>query len=424
MPVRATVNQSVQVGVESVSGTSVPANKLLEAYIWTFGSKPTTKQFTATGRKYPAASELLMEMSQGKIAGNGCFNSLVYPLSSLFGGATITLHAGGATQANDWKWTPGLSGAYSPKTLTVQQGDAIDAEQYSYLMFPAFGYTFTRKQELEDSGDWFSQTFTDGISLTASPTPIPVVPATGAQSNVYLDTTSAGLGGTLITQDVLKVDFKASNYYGQYWPVNRANASYTSHLDLLPKNELKITLHASPAAIAYIATYLRTGVRAYIRTDVLGGAAEVDQIVGVGAASAGTFTLTYKGQTTAGIAYNALASVVQTAVQGLSTVGSGNAIVTGTAPNWTVRMAGSLATDTTVMTGSGAGLTGGAFTINTVVTNYERKHDMACFMVDVAEFGDVDGAYAYETTWMIAEDVNWGSGTAQIFTATNLLSAL
>lgn len=50
-----------------------------------------------------------------------------------------------------------------------------------------------------------------------------------------------------------------------------------------------------------------------------------------GSPSGGTFTLTFAGQTTSGIAYNAAASAVQSALEALSTVGSGNATVTGSA---------------------------------------------------------------------------------------------
>ena len=47
------------------------------------------------------------------------------------------------------------------------------------------------------------------------------------------------------------------------------------------------------------------------------------------APTGGTFTLTFNGSTTAGIAYNANAATVQTALTGLASVGAGNATVTG-----------------------------------------------------------------------------------------------
>ena len=72
-----------------------------------------------------------------------------------------------------------------------------------------------------------------------------------------------------------------------------------------------------------------------------------------GTPTGGTFTLSFAGQTTTGIAYNAAASAVQSALEALSTVGSGNATVTGSAGgpySVTISAVGTL-------TGSGASLT-------------------------------------------------------------------
>ena len=76
--------------------------------------------------------------------------------------------------------------------------------------------------------------------------------------------------------------------------------------------------------------YLQTGTTYYLRVDAKGSVIDNLQTVTItGSPTGGTFTLTYKGQTTAGIAYNAAASAVQTALVGLSTVGTGNATVSG-----------------------------------------------------------------------------------------------
>jgi RHS repeat-associated protein len=75
----------------------------------------------------------------------------------------------------------------------------------------------------------------------------------------------------------------------------------------------------------------------------------------------GTFTLTFNGQTTSAIAYNASAATVQSALQALSTIGSGNALVASpTGSGWIVRFAGTLAGAVQpAITGNGSGLTGG-----------------------------------------------------------------
>lgn len=80
-----------------------------------------------------------------------------------------------------------------------------------------------------------------------------------------------------------------------------------------------------------------------------------------GTPSGGTFTLTFGGNTTSGLAFNAAASAIQSALQGLASIGSGNATVTGSAGGpWTVTFGGSLAAaNQPLLTANGASLTGG-----------------------------------------------------------------
>lgn len=81
--------------------------------------------------------------------------------------------------------------------------------------------------------------------------------------------------------------------------------------------------------------------------------------VGVGAATAGTFTLSYGGKTTAPIAYNATVAAVKAALVALDDglVDADWPAVTGAAPTWVVTTPGG------TLTGTGTGLTGGAFAI-------------------------------------------------------------
>lgn len=79
-----------------------------------------------------------------------------------------------------------------------------------------------------------------------------------------------------------------------------------------------------------------------------------------GAPTGGTFTLSFGGQTTTAIAYNATAATVQTELGKLTSIGAGNVQVTGTAGGpYTIAIDGS---KTGTLTGSGTGLTGGTNT--------------------------------------------------------------
>lgn len=94
------------------------------------------------------------------------------------------------------------------------------------------------------------------------------------------------------------------------------------------------------------------------------GAAAAPYTVTIGGSpTGGTFTLSVGAQTTAAIAYNATASAVQSALAALSTVGTGNVQVTGSAGGpYTVAFDAAV---TGTFTGSGASLTpSGSVTIS------------------------------------------------------------
>jgi P22 coat protein - gene protein 5 len=111
-------------------------------------------------------------------------------------------------------------------------------------------------------------------------------------------------------------------------------------------------------------------VYAGTNTVIDGDTNEVQKVEITGGPTGGTFTLTYSGQTTAAIAYNASAAAVQGALTDLSNIRVGDVIVSGAAGGpYEVTFTGSLrATNVAQMTASGAGLTGGTTPGVTVTT--------------------------------------------------------
>ncbi len=78
----------------------------------------------------------------------------------------------------------------------------------------------------------------------------------------------------------------------------------------------------------------------------------------LGGATGGTFTITYGGETTAGIAYGATAATTKTAIEALTTVGTGNVEVVAITGGFEIYMKGALAGSHEQITGSVATLTG------------------------------------------------------------------
>lgn len=92
------------------------------------------------------------------------------------------------------------------------------------------------------------------------------------------------------------------------------------------------------------------------------GTNEVQTATKSGTISGGTFTLTYEGQTTSSLAYNASTATVKAALEALSTIGSGNIDVGGTTlnlGNMTFTFKGTLAASDVSLIVLNSSLTGG-----------------------------------------------------------------
>jgi hypothetical protein len=422
---RSTVNQKVQIGAESNTalGTNVAAGKLLESFDWVFGVEADINLYTPTGHKYPNVQEENTEWASGTVGGNLDFNGVLYPLASVWGAVTPSAHGASAT-AKDWVFTPPTTGSIVPQTYTIEQGDAIRAHKFNYVLFTEWGYKGTRK-DFTMSGKVMCQPIQDGITLTSSPTAVAIAPVVAKQANVYLDTTSAGLGTTLLTR-VLSIDFAFTNTYGPLWVLNRATVGWTAHVDQMPSGKFKLKVEADSNGMALLPNYLQTGNTAYIRVNAQGNIIDNLQTLTIGGgATGGTFTLSYKGQTTAPITYSAAltGATINTAFQLLSTV-STNCTVSGSAGGpYTFTFSGALASDMSAVTATNVSLSGGTPTITLVAQAYNIfQHDMAVKIGKPAPFSDDQGVFATEWECTVIEDPAWGK--AQTATVTSLITAL
>lgn len=266
---RATVNQQAQIGVETTAGTAVAATKILTATDIAPGSKIQIKPYRAGGRKFPYEAVPGKEWTEAKLSGPASYNELAYWLSA-FAAATITTHAGG-TLSKDWTGTPNLSGNQNTQTYTLEKGDSTRAFKFAYGLLTGIQLDFSR-DEVAFSGDMFGQLLTDGITLTSlvegPTTTIAKQPILGAHTNWYLDTVAGNIGNTQLL-NTAKGTFTVAGAYGQWWPMNRANASFGKHIDLAPKVTLKLRMEADSVGMSPLA-YMRLGSTCYIQSDSQG----------------------------------------------------------------------------------------------------------------------------------------------------------
>lgn len=121
-----------------------------------------------------------------------------------------------------------------------------------------------------------------------------------------------------------------------------------------------------------------------------GAVNEVQTITITGSPTGGDYTLTFDGETTAAIAYNANAAAVDSALEALSNIGAGNVTVSGTSPK-TVTFTGTLAgASQPLITADASGLTGGTDPDITVVQTTEGAigQTIAGILYDTVEFAD------------------------------------
>jgi hypothetical protein len=421
---RQSINQRFQIGAESTSalGTIVAATKLLECYDLTITIATDLVTYTPTGHKYPNIQEENEEWVDIAVAGNLDYNGVIYPLGGVCGATSPVAH-GASSVAKDWIFGPPVTGSIVPQTYTLEQGDIVRAQRVAFGLFTAFGYKGTRK-DFTVTGAMLAQSILDAITLTPTPVAVPVNPVIAKQVNVYLDTTAAALGTTLLTR-VLSVEFDMSAVYGPMWVLNRANVSWTNYVDLAPKATVKLMVEADVNGMALLPT-LQAGTSMFMRVQALGAIIDNLQTLTIGGgATSGTFSLTYKGATTAPITYSAAltSTTVNTAFQLLSTV-STNCTVSGSAGGpYTFTFSGPLASDPSAVTVTNISLSGGTPTVALVAQAYATfQHDMAIKIGKPSAFSDSAGVFAIEFECPIIEDFTWGK--SQLFTITNLLTAL
>jgi hypothetical protein len=249
-----------QIGVESTSGTSVAANKLLRYLAYEPGINLSFNRFRPQGQIVPSAITPGMDYTDWNLAGQGSYSELIYPFSGLWGAATITTVE---TTASRHVWTPAGRTEITPKTFTVETGSSTRAQKATYVTQSGVELTFNRSDGVAVSGSAFGQQIQDNITLTGSPTGLQDKPILPTHLDVFVDTTSAGLGTTKLLRDFNAV-FRYSDARGPVWPINSANASFASDVQTEPSVQMELTVAADSVGMGLLVN-ARAGDTRYIR---------------------------------------------------------------------------------------------------------------------------------------------------------------
>lgn len=264
MPERSTITQVVQIGVESTPGTAVAANKKLASLQIMPKINVEADEFKPTGQKYASLVAVNQEWTEADVSGKPCYDEVVYPLAGILGAPVITTVG---TTGKQHAFTPLSSGDDAIKTFTVEQGSAVRAHSFPYGLLTSLGIDFSRKS-IDLNGTMLGQRITDGITLTAAPTSLPLVPFLPTGLDFYLDVSAAALGTTKLTRGI-SAKWKLDNKAGAAWFVNSANSSFTAHVETDPTNEVALMLEADAVGMGLLPT-LRAGDTKFLRVEVTG----------------------------------------------------------------------------------------------------------------------------------------------------------
>lgn len=257
---RARVVEAVQIGLESTEGTAVaaPTNIRSTSVDTKFGG--AADFFRPDGHKFNTLQMNNMEWSTFSLNGKGTYTELCWFLAMMFGNPTP---ASSGVGAKTRVYTMADTAVLSPTPATIMKGSSVRAQKFAGALLADMTLSFSRKNGLNLTGGGIGRLFTDGITMTASPSDVPLKPVVGKQLDVYIDTTAAGLGTTKLLR-AFSLENVLTGVFGPIWPMDSAQTSYAAHVDLAPTTGTKLMLEADATGMAYLSQF-RSGDLMFVR---------------------------------------------------------------------------------------------------------------------------------------------------------------
>lgn len=274
MPERASVFETVQIGVEVTPGTAVAATKRLAALGITAGPDLSSSAFMPRGRKLNTLVVPGRRFTSGTLDGRLTYTEIVYPLASLLGAATITTPAG-ATTARQWAFGMNAGGPDDFRSYTVEIGSSVRGSRFSHGIITSLSMDFS-SEEITLGGDIIGRKWEDPFTMTtAGVTEVALIPVDPNDVSIYVDETYATIGTTLMER-IFAASFSLGGKYGPIWPINAANPSWATVVELAPDATLNLTFAADAAGMDFLGVF-EEGATRYVRIEAVGPEIEAGQ---------------------------------------------------------------------------------------------------------------------------------------------------
>lgn len=257
---RSTVSQVVQIGVEVTPGTAVASSRLLQSMSIEPAIKAEVATFRPAGGKFATVAALGKEWVQAKVTGQPTYTEIIYPLCGVLKNVTPTTVE---TTGRRWTFSPSQSAADTCATFTVEQGSSARAHEFAYGTMTELGLTFSRGG-IELDGTMIGRAIQDGITMTATPTALALVPILPTQVDIFLAATAAGLAGASPLTLPISAEWRIADRFGPIFALNSTQSSFTQPIELVPAGTAKLKLAADATGMALLAT-MRQGATQFMR---------------------------------------------------------------------------------------------------------------------------------------------------------------
>jgi len=144
MAERQTGNQVTQIGIETVSGTSVAANKRLKSIDLTLNTAGEFTSFVPQGSRLATTVVPGREWSSGSISGQPVYDEVIYPLAIALGAPVTTTVLVTGKQHVFTLLNNGT--AQAAKSLTLEKGDTVRAGKASHVLAESLGFSISRSE--------------------------------------------------------------------------------------------------------------------------------------------------------------------------------------------------------------------------------------------------------------------------------------
>ena len=274
MPDRYTVQEVVQIGVETTIGTLVPPTKQLTGMSLELDTDLELDRFAPMGNLFDTIAAPRQEWASGSLSGYPTYTELPYALSNVFGAATVVTPSG-AVNARRWTWSPSSNTPWVPKTWSIYRGMVGNtAESAAYGIMSGFTMSFSRTDQPTIGGDFFARALDYSAALaTTGVTKATLVPILPPQVCVYVDPTFAGIGTTRVTRAFV-AGLDISGLFGPIWPLDCTIASFGGHAPLKPDANATLQLGNDTQGRAFV-TNMRAGSTQYMRIQATGANIDV-----------------------------------------------------------------------------------------------------------------------------------------------------